>query len=461
MSSSRDSVRNLVQRAGLMFLFTFPPIGHCDQRQAEAAPPADEGETLSPVQRHRADAEHILPSGIPSAESLERHYQLYLRRAKRNWPTDQYPSVWYKDVWIGLQPLMPNLGQQCREFHDYLAYDKNGDSDNRCYRLAGMPLIDKAALDRLSEESSVSTDTFGADSDYDPFHTDATYQLVPAYAVTDGAQIALAAFKSADSRLLFNCGTAEVGDRGLYFSDGAADSSDEYAGSRDSDTNSGSPDSVTQTEYCRFLTKASDMAGTTISVCEVWGGVERDPPRACTPFVVYRRHQAWIAILDSYVGDPVGEGLEGIGPPRPDLTVALFLKSGAYAPNELLGNALSSPPLNLIVANPSRNSVSGAAPQRLSGVLSPYKEWVYLLLHIDDCPSDKIPDFLSGYASYCISSVVNLQVNKGLNEDRRNWAPASNGQIAGYVSAFRTSLQAALKSVCHVVSVRGDRFVCD
>jgi hypothetical protein len=92
------------------------------------------------------------------------------------------------------------------------------------------------------------------------------YRLAPAEDVPRSSSILHYAWELAESGVLFSC----------------------------------DPDDEEQRCYFLAASGARDSAGFQLSLCEVTGDVENDPPTRCTPFIIRVGTGLWIAVLDTF-----------------------------------------------------------------------------------------------------------------------------------------------------------------
>jgi hypothetical protein len=198
-----------------------------------------------------------------------------------------------------------------------------------------------------------------------------------------------------------------------------------------------------------------------VFLCEVTGNTTEDAPLRCQPFFIQTNSGAWIAVVDVLEIESKGSG-EGIGPPTPDMTIALLTNKPDFPFFEKFAIALSAQPLSLTTqfGNAGR-SITASSPQRKSQVIGGYNEWISLWADLnEECSETSQPDQYRSYRSVCVSFRGGLFVNKQRDSDITHWRAPGSEMIHLFQVAILENFRRELAKSCSHIDEVGNRIVC-
>lgn len=304
--------------------------------------------------------------------------------------------------------------------------------------LGGSPMLDPDVLQNI-DLFGLLQDRLGTDVKVPGIRDDTlTYRFAPAYDVRFGYEIASSAERTAASAVLFGC---EADD---------------------------------DTEQCNFLASTLTEGHEhdypapphQISLCTVAGAVQTDAPIKCIPFVIVTGQRTWIAVVDRIRERVEGGGPEP-GPSEPDMDWIIYSdRPEEFSFRDVFAKALAASPLKLQVSLTS-HTVRAGSPQRFSKILSTQRdewhEWISIVVEEEERFEEHNPNAAKVWNDLQpvhLSAVANLLVNKQNDDSRESWHPASGVLTARMKAQIDSNIMAALRDVCSIKQVLGDRIAC-
>jgi hypothetical protein len=359
----------------------------------------------SPVQMHRRSPTLILSNPSLTEAGLAAQFALYRRR---------------------INAATLDVGESQDWEMDLIRLDDPNAEGVRFRVRSGPPMFNYPSLFTFE-----ATDSKQAASDTLPLRDTedkrGTYRLTPADQVPQSSLIVEYAWSIAESRLLFAC---------------------------DPDDDEG---------RCYFLAAsgARDDATYQVSLCEVQGNVEDDPPTWCKPFIVKNGNHIWIAVVDTF--ERAGYGSGELSPAAAEIRLRLYLDRSPFDLFPVFAEALGAAPL-LLDVQVSAASVRGTSAQRASQILSTkldrWNEWMMIIVEQEDCSDEGTPQRWQRLHQICASFTLNLLVNKQRDSNRTSWHPASETLAARMVNQVKDSFRKILSRSCKREEVLGDRMAC-
>jgi hypothetical protein len=310
---------------------------------------------------------------------------------------------------------------------DLIPLPRQPDSEGVRYQVrSGPPMFSEQELSTFQavDSSRPADDTLPLDETGDPR---GSYRLAPAEDVARSSPILHYAWELAESGVLFSC----------------------------------DPDDEAQRCYFLAASGTPDSTSFQLSLCEVTGNVESDPPTRCTPFVIKTETGLWIAVLDTFTHPEEGGGV--LDSPIAEVTLRVYVDDRKLDVAPLLVRTLAESPL-LLDVHVRAASVRGTSPQRPSEILSTrldrWNEWLMIIAEHEQCADEGTPRQWSKLHQLCVSFTISVLVNKQKNPERGSWHPAESHLSARLVTQLKAAVRRVLESSCKRHEVFGDRLAC-